>query len=404
VRRATAFGPALGLAAVALAACSAAAQRAHLDRDVRAGFEGACGATGPIPYELCNQRGILVPITVNGVSTIALLDSGANLTALERGFAERIGVVSDRTISVRGMLGSTTGGLARDTTVSIGSLRLDGLSPAILDLTDLAQCSGRVLPAILGEDVFERVVVEVDVAGRTVRFHDPARFSAPAGATRVPLERMGLGRGVLVSVEGRPEVAARLDLGCGAALVLGNAYWSRERLLEGRRSSTGLAAGVDGVGEYAIATIRTLRFAGLEFRDVPTAFKPASEGGTDPGAAAILGLPVIGRSHLWIDYAHDAIYVRPDPAQRGASFDRARLGLSFDQEAGFLRVAQVAGGGPGAAAGFRTGELVASIDGIPATEWTPTKRRALATRPAGTVVTFRMADGTTRTVTLADYY
>ena len=70
-----------------------------------------------------------MPIAVNGVPTIALLDSGANLTLLERGFAERIGVASQRTISVRGMVGKTTAGLGRGATIDVGSLRLEGISP-----------------------------------------------------------------------------------------------------------------------------------------------------------------------------------------------------------------------------------------------------------------------------------
>ena len=188
------------------------------------------------------------------------------------------------------------------------------------------------------------MIVEVDVASRTVQFHDPARFRPPAGATRVPLERVGLGRGVRVSVEGRPEVVARLDLGCGAPLVLGNGYWVRERLLEGRRSSTGMAAGVEGMIEHSIATIRTLRFGGVEFRDVPTSFKPVGEEGrvlgTGRGArpSRPRAVPPLDR----LPARHPLR--RPRPLRSGAPFERGRLGLAFDADAGHLRVLHVSPG------------------------------------------------------------
>jgi predicted metalloprotease with PDZ domain len=113
---------------------------------------------------------------------------------------------------------------------------------------------------------------------------------------------------------------------------------------------------------------------------------------------------VLGRFHLWIDYPHDALHVVPVPTLVAAPFERARLGIAADADAGHLRVIHVAQGSPAAAAGFRAGERIASIDGRPAAEWTPSERRALATRAAGTVVTFHMEDGTLRTVALADYY
>ncbi len=391
--------------AATLAACSSASVRGGLAPDACATFRLDAGAPARVPFEFSERRRIFVPVTVNGVATVALLDTGASSTVLDSAFAARIGVVAARTIEARGFGGRTTAGVGRDVALGVGAARFEGLAPAILDLSDAARRSGHEIPVIVGEDVFERAVVDVDVPGRTLAFLAPETFEPPPDATRVPLGRAGYLRTAPVSVEGREEIAASVDLGCGYPLVLQHAYWSRAGLLERRRKSTGLALGVGGVFEQTAATLTAIRFGGVEFPGVPAGFLPVEA--STPGARstpAVLGLPVLARFHLWIDFPHDALHLRPDAARLRSSFARDRLGLTLEAEPGVLRVIHVAAGSPAAAAGFRVGELLAAIDGRAAASWTPPERRELGDRPVGTFVTIRLADGTSRRVVLADYY
>lgn len=344
-------------------------------------------------------------MTVNGVATVALLDTGAGSTILDRAFAARIGVTSARTIEARGFGGRTTAGLARDVALGVGAARFVGLAPAILDLSDAARRTGHEIPVIVGADVFERAVLDLDVPNRSLEFLDPATFTPPDDTTFVPLARAGSLWTAQVSLEGRDEIAASVDLGCGYPIVLEHAYWSRAGLLEHRRRSTGIALGVGGAFEQTAATLESLSFGGVEFPGVPAGFLPAEAATPGArGASAVLGLPVLARFRLWIDFPHDALHLRADAARLRSSFARDRLGLTLKADAGLLRVIHVAPGSPAEAAGFRVGTRVAAIDDRPAASWTPPERRELGDRPVGTRVTIRLADGTTRTVRLEDYY
>jgi hypothetical protein len=387
-----------------LLACAPLPTRDRPGCDVRTTFGGAA-STAALEADFCEQRAVFVPVTVNGIPTTALLDTGADVSFLERGFAARAGVVGRRSVSVRGMVGTAAATVADGVAMDLGSLRLEGLSPAIVDLSDLATCAGREVPVILGEDVFERAVVEMDLDRRRVTFHDPVRFRAPGGAVVVPLERATRGRLVRVSVEGGAAVPARLDLGCATPLVLRPSSWDGHRLLDRRRSSTWLAAGAAGVFEERVATVASLRFSGVELVDVPTSFLPPDATRGDPTVApAIVGLPAFEGFHLWVDYPRDALHLVRLAPRGSTAFRRDQLGLVFDGDRGALRVIHVAPGSPAAAAGLRRGDRVLAIDTRPAGSWTPAERRALGARPEGTTVALRMADGTTRVVRLARYY
>ena len=117
-----------------------------------------------------------------------------------------------------------------------------------------------------------------------------------------------------------------------------------------------------------------------------------------------MGFPVLRRFRFYVDYPHEALWLVPDRAAIAVPFRRGGAGLAIVKEDDALRVFHVAAGSPGEAAGFKAGERVAAIDGRPAASWTQKELREVVRRSAGTVLTFTMADGTTRRIVLRDYY
>ncbi|MBK8165003.1 MAG: aspartyl protease family protein [bacterium] len=367
---------------------------------------GDAAATDWIPVELYMDRWIFVEGLVNGTPTSIVLDSGAGITVLDRATSDRLGLVATGAVPAQGVGGTTTAGIVEGITLEIGGLRLGPVTAATLDLADIGRRLGRPMPVILGKEVFQALVVDVDYPNARLRFLDPDRFAGDGTGHRLEVIPGGDGhRHVKMAIEGLPEAVFALDTGQGGALTVFRRYADEHGLLEGRPTSRTKGGGVGGMIEMSTATLRSVTLAGFELRDVPTAFHRDDVGGAFDTAklAGNLGAGILNRFRVTFDYAHDCLWLEPgrDFAEPMA---RDRLGLDVWRDGDTLVVEFVAPGSPAATAGWQAGERISALDGAPVSaDWW--RRWAEWSRaPDGAPAHFTMADGSVRSLRTAAYY
>ncbi len=386
---------------VPLAALDAAAlARPEAASKVR--FAGAATSSGWLQFEFFRDRRIFIPARVNGRDTTVLLDSGAQSTVLDSAFAATIGVQREGNITALGAGGTQEAALLPGVDIALGALELAGITAVAIDLESTAAGLGHPLPVILGKEILNDTVVEIDFERRRIAFHAPAHFQAPAGFQAVPVVGGADGiRQIGISVEGAPPVWADFDLGNGSPLVLFPALWQQDGWLRDRLVAASLGGAVGGHREEQVTRLRSLGVGPFEFRDVPATLAP-------PGLTALdstrtlgnLGLPVVTRFHTIIDYPHDRLLLKP-ASTFATPFARDRSGLAAMREGDALRIAFVAPGSP-AAGDWAVGDEIVAVDGTPvAALQDPFGWREAA---AGTTVRLGLRDGRIRTLTLADYY
>lgn len=368
-------------------------------------FAPGTSSTGPIKYNPFTGTRIYIPATVNGRKVEVLLDSGADTTVLDKSFAQSIGRNMVGSGVAVGTGGEQESGYAKDITISIGNMTLKAPTVAVIDLAEVANRIAIPLPVILGKDVFLQSIIDIDPSGPTIAFHDPASFTPPQGATLVPLEPLGSLRVVPVSVEGLPDAPMIFDLGNGGYMSLSPAYWQKHDLLEGRPSSTRSSGAIGGEQINRVATLKTIRFAGIIFRDVPTEFSvPNVETDSDREAGNV-GMPLLRRFRMMIDFPNNRMFVIPLPGKIDERFPRDRSGLRAVQDGNKLVVRHVSEGSPAAAAGWREGDTIVAIDGQPIGPEFPSSQLSLwAWQPPGTRVTLTLADASRRSLRLGDYF
>ena len=342
---------------------------------------------------------------MNGHDTVVLLDSGATVSSFDKAYAASVGLQASGSLPAPGGGGVETAGLIGGVEVQVANLTLRHLNTLALDFAPVAARIGHPLPFVLGNELFNQLTVDIDFARRRLAFHDPAGFTAPADATVVPLIRTRGNRSVPVSIEGAAPVQFDFDLGNGSPLLVFPAFYQAHKLLEGRRASQTLGGAVGGFHPEVAATLSQVEFAGIRFTQVPARFTADTLSDVNSNLTqGNIGLPILARFRLIIDYAHDRLYAAPQPEAASTAFAKDRLGLSWVKRDAALAVDFVSPGSPAQEAGFKAGDKIALINGKPSQAWTEPDLAALRYGTAATSLAFTMQDGAVRRVKLGDFF
>jgi hypothetical protein len=373
----------------------------------RVTIAGDADSTGWIPFDFYRRQRIFLEVTVNGVETFAILDSGAEMTALDAKLARAAGLSGSGAVTAEGTGGTAEVQFATGAEIGVANLALRDMTVAVLDLSDLARrLLGRPIPVILGKEVFNELIVDIDYPNRRIAFHDPARWSYQGDGIGVELPELADSRVVEISVEGSEPILASFDIGQGSTLTLFEAYVEHSGLLDGRPASTRRGGGVGGEVISPVTTVRTLAFGGIEFRDVPVSLSIGARGSFDTvRTQGNLGTGVFSRFRMLVNYRDDELYLEPRAEGLHDEFDRNKAGIQLEIGNGRGEVLHVMEGSPAEAAGLAAGDVVTAIDGraIGNGYWTGDTWRWLH-GPEGRTVALTLLDGRRVDLTLATFY
>ncbi|WP_269713649.1 aspartyl protease family protein [Caulobacter sp. NIBR2454] len=362
-------------------------------------------ATDPLAFQFYLGSRIYIPATINGAQTHVLLDSGAEATVLDKAFAESLGIKPTAIVPAVGTGGRDVAELASGVTIRIGAMELRDITVAMMDLKPIAAMIGQPLPVILGKEVFNELVVDLDFAGKTIAFQDPARFTPKAGAVSVPVTSVAGIHAIPASIEGAEPVLLDFDLGNGGPLLVFPGYWKSRNMLSDRPTSKSLSGAIGGLKTRSVATVRTLTLAGVTFKDIPTVFGEEDGSALDSTRThGNIGMPILSRFDLTTDYSRGRILLKPRPEAVGLPFSKDRSGLVTQFKDGVFTLSMVAPGSPAEAAGLRAGQTITAVNGQPAKDLGGAGLSKLRTAAAGETLKVTLGGGETISLTLKDYY
>ena len=358
-------------------------------------------STAWINFEMPDYRRVILPARINGRAVKVLLDSGIGSLILDGSLAEDLGLKKLGNVNGVGVTGIAQGQLVEGVTLSLDNLSIGTSKSELYDMTPFAGLLSEPIAALIGRDLFDSLIVDIDFANTRIAFRDPGSTVAPPHAFHLPLQqdRFGL-RSVPISLEGRPPIQATLDLGSDRPLSVAPQYAASQNLLSNRKTSTTLSAGVAGNQEGRIAVLSKLTLGSALFSQVP--FQVPKTWTFEN--QAILGLPVIRRTRMVIDFTHDRISVLPNQTAMSQSFRKDRSGLGAKRLKDRLQVMHVAKDSPAAAAGIHIGDEIIAINDQPLDADYFKEHPRDGSQPAGTVFYFTLSTHERIKLTLADYY
>ncbi|MBX7540258.1 aspartyl protease family protein [Qipengyuania sphaerica] len=228
-------------------------------------FIFAIALSHPLRAENLEVRGdrLFVTAEIGGKQVEALLDSGAEVTILDRAFAEEAGLVGGQTVEARGTGKSTVEArLLENLPIrALGSEFTAGVA-AVMDLSDVgSRLVGTRLPAILGRDLFDAGRLFIDIEGGDIEWLD--------NSTIIPGTRLDLASSAGIETMpvrfGETVGRADFDLGNGSGLLV-SANLARKL----GREPIGLepGGGIGGAKLRPVVIVPSLLLAGRAFSNV----------------------------------------------------------------------------------------------------------------------------------------
>lgn len=334
--------------------------------------DGARVAT--LPFELVANL-VLAPVRVNNSAPLwFIFDTGAESTVIDTKQAQALGLRARGKTTGTGTAGTAEAGIVRNASLTLPGVEARGLTVYTLPLDFLWPALGRQISGVLGNDVFNKFVFEIDYANRVISLYEPESYSyaGPGKGLPVLLEDNQLYLRTSITPEGRAPVEGKLQLDTGStgSLTLYTKFVNRHRLLETLSQSGKInIGGVGGAGAAVVGRVKSLRLGDAVIERPVTRFSRATRG--DAGGTAYDGLvggEIFRRFKVIFDYPGRRVVFEPN-ADFGAPHETDMSGIELvgdgDDFSVYL-IDDVDAGSAAERAGVKGGDVLLAIDGRPA--------------------------------------
>ncbi|HEV8482754.1 MAG TPA: aspartyl protease family protein [Blastocatellia bacterium] len=336
-----------------------------------------------IPADVTGYGLIFVRTRINNSEPLWFaLDSGASFpVVIDIRRARDLGLKLQDNLTLDGGAGAATFEVAmtRGVSVDLGGLELADQTAAVFALSSLEAIAGRPLDGLVGRELFSRYVVEIDYLGNKISLYAPQTYTYTGAGESIPLALRGDYLFVPAKIElpGRPPLEGQflLDTGGGFVTAILNAPFARSRGVPAPTQRAVLDRSLSGLGgEIRLLVSRATSFAlgKLAIRE-PVIYASQDRGGALARADfdGVIGGEILRRFTVIFDYPRRRLILEPnahyaEPVEYDMSGIRLRAGGGDFRT---FKVYQVLENSPAAHAGLREGDVLAAIDGAPASRF-----------------------------------
>jgi hypothetical protein len=313
---------------------------------------------------------VFVAGTIAGTPELWLaLDTGASRSVLDADVAARLHVEARERGQAGGARGVVETAVARGVVVGLPGAALGRLDLDVLPLQGLSTHVGVPVALVLGHELFSRFVVEFDYEGGRMRLYEPAGYSAPAGATSLPIDLVYNHPYVRATARSRGGTTVEgrfvIDLGSSQNVIFTPRSVERFHLLEGTPTLKGQGGGLGGGFAMNLGRLSSLTLGPFTVRDL-VAIMPSDGVMADAeDAVGNLGGGFLRRFNVVFDYSRRRMLLLPN--QRYAEPDEIDMsGLALLAGGTSMRevsIERVRPDSPAAAAGLLPGDRLVEVDG-----------------------------------------
>ncbi len=320
-----------------------------------------------IPFRFIEDH-IFFEVMIRGEKSLWALDSGAGVTVLESGFAEKLGLELLGTLKGKGAGSVVEASFTNLPAFSLPGIEFGEQKVAVIELGWLfSEWMDLEVAGLLGFDFASRFVTKIDYANELISFYHPDHFEykGPGVVLNAPVSQSNSFH-LPVTIDGIYGGLWNLDTGAGG-MWFHYPFAEKHGFID-RPGVYGMSAGAGGSGRHLNVQFKTMEFAGWTIED-PIISIPLGKGEgafANEALTGNIGNSLLRHFVIYLDYAHEKVIVEKGE-EFGKAFPRNNSGLQIKKrQDGDLEVMFVPEGTPAFKAGFQAGDIIRSINGIDA--------------------------------------
>jgi len=268
---------------------------------------------------------IEIAVTIMGSPLRAIVDSGAQMSAIDAVLAERLRLARNLAAPMLAYGVSGKPDLTHSVRLDLDlpGLSIRGLHAAALDLAGVSDLSGREFQMLIGRDILRQLAIEADFPAARARFRQSGARTAARDALELPLKRRSGAARVDIRIEASKSLEVLVDTGSSGLLALTEAAAGRSGLLAvGRSEGSAHSVGLGGLSRNRVITARSVTIGTLVLPSVDVQiFKPAVGLG---GHNGLLGSGLFRQYRTVLDLGADRLFLVPPPPRLVALPRRGR--------------------------------------------------------------------------------
>ncbi|HEY0320230.1 MAG TPA: aspartyl protease family protein [Pyrinomonadaceae bacterium] len=329
------------------------------------------------PIEL-NGNHVFLQGRVNGSAPLWFtLDTGAAASVVSMRRARELGLELKGNSRAQGAGGTVESSRLSGITFSLPGVEIKNLSVMAIPLDSIEATAGRSMDVIIGAELFQRYVVEVDYAAGFITLYEPQQFNYTGTGESLPLKFFYNHPYVSgkVSLPGLEPIEGDfvIDAGSGFGITFHPSFVKANKLLERvPKTIQTKARGVGGEFSLAVGRIDSLELGRFKLNKPVTAFPQTAGFIAKEGTAGNIGGLILRHFKVIFDYSRKRMILEPNKNFSDAfDFDMSGLGLISDSpQFKLVKIQRIMEASPAAEAGLRVDDVILEVDGRAASEYT----------------------------------
>ena len=272
-----------------------------------------------------NEKHLYIKLQTKQNDTLNFIfDTGATGATIDSTAAERMGIgkkdLQDASIAGSGGVQSYKMAVHQELKLD-GGIKLKDLNLVIVNFASLSANLGSKIDGIIGYEILDQYVTKIDFDQKKIQLYGKINAIDTAGYTAIPFEfskNIVIPRfPISVTLNNGETFTGKVmfDTGNAFSLIVSTPFSKYHDF----NSKLGLTAITQGRGMNAItqdqlANIKAMSFAGFNFGSMSIRLTINDKAEPKDGYLGILGIEIIKRFNVILDYANKRIYLKPNSA------------------------------------------------------------------------------------------
>ncbi|CAM4423472.1 Domain amino terminal to FKBP-type peptidyl-prolyl isomerase [Pedobacter westerhofensis] len=298
-----------------------------------------------LPFEFRGKHLFVKAQTGTSDTLNFIFDTGATGAMIDSATAERAGISKESRLpaSVAGSGGSQSYIMALNQSIKVGNTEFKHINLTMVNFASLSSGLGTKLDGIIGYEVMNRYITKIDFDRKKISLYDQNQPADTTGYTAIPFE---FNKSVMI-----PRFPISITLANGETFNgkvmfdTGNAFpllistpFSKFHNFDSKLGETSrtIGRGMNAVTQDQVADIKSMSFNGFNFGPMSVRLTLNEKAEAKDGYLGILGIEIIKRFNVIMDYGRKRIYLKPNDSF-GNVFEREMEKKRFKAEnAAFL--------------------------------------------------------------------